>query len=302
MKILIIGGLGFIGTNLFKELKKRNYQITILDNYTIKNNLKFIKCKIIKNNLSDINKLKKIFINYDVILNLASQTGVIESLNKPIYSVKNNIITYANILESLKTSKCKVFMNASTAGAIYGNTSKISNEKSPTLPVSIYGLTKKFNEDYSKILSKNLKCRIIHLRFSNVFGPYSIHKKSLIHNSIIRALSNDVISIFGNGKQVRNFIFVEDLTKIIIKLFKAKSGTYNISSPKSNSINHYLKILNNINPNIKIKKRKFNDGEVKEVYVSNLKVMKELKLKKFHFTKFEDAIKKTFDWYQKNLN
>ena len=53
---------------------------------------------------------------------------------------------------------------------------------------------------------------------------------------------------------------------------------------------------------IKIKKRKFNDGEVKEVYVSNLKVMKELKLKKFHFTKFEDAIKKTFDWYQKNLN
>ncbi len=85
-------------------------------------------------------------------------------------------------------------------------------------------------------------------------------------------------------------------------MFKAKSGTYNISSPKSNSINHYLKILNNINPNIKIKKRKFNDGEVKEVYVSNLKVMKELKLKKFHFTKFEDAIKKTFDWYQKNLN
>ena len=165
MKILIIGGLGFIGTNLFKELKKRKYNITILDNYTVKNNLKFIKCKIIKNNLSDIKKLKKILKNYDIILNFAAQSGVLESMNNPIYSIKNNIVTYANIIESLKTSKCKLFMNASTAGAIYGETSKISNEKSISLPVSIYGLTKKFNEDFSKIISKNLKCKIIHLRF-----------------------------------------------------------------------------------------------------------------------------------------
>ena len=257
MKILIIGGLGFIGTNLFKELKKRKYNITILDNYTVKNNLKFIKCKIIKNNLSDIKKLKKILKNYDIILNFAAQSGVLESMNNPIYSIKNNIVTYANIIESLKTSKCKLFMNASTAGAIYGETSKISNEKSISLPVSIYGLTKKFNEDFSKIISKNLKCKIIHLRFSNVFGPYSRHKTSLIHNSIKKAISSDIINIFGDGRQTRNFIFVEDLSKIIIKLFKAKSGIYNICSPNSISVNYYLKILKKFFPKHKNCKKTF---------------------------------------------
>ena len=60
MKVLIIGGLGFIGTNLLKELEKKNHNVTILDNFNVKNNLKFIKCKIIKNNLSDLTQLKKI--------------------------------------------------------------------------------------------------------------------------------------------------------------------------------------------------------------------------------------------------
>ena len=60
MKVLIIGGLGFIGTNLLKELEKKNHNVTILDNFNVKNNLKFIKCKIIKNNLSDLTQLKKL--------------------------------------------------------------------------------------------------------------------------------------------------------------------------------------------------------------------------------------------------
>ena len=75
-------------------------------------------------------------------------------MNNPIYSIKNNIVTYANIIESLKTSKCKLFMNASTAGAIYGETSKISNEKSISLPVSIYGLTKNLMKIFRKLFQK----------------------------------------------------------------------------------------------------------------------------------------------------
>ena len=280
MKVLIIGGLGFIGTNLLKELEKKNHNVTILDNFNVKNNLKFIKCKIIKNNLSDLTQLKKIIKNYDIVLNLAAQSGVLESMKFPIYSIKNNIITYANIIEALKKSKCKLFMNASTSGAIYGETTKISNENSVTSPVSIYGLTKKFNEDFSKIFSRSLKCKIIHLRFSNVFGPYSYHKTSLIHNSIKKAINNDTINIYGDGKQTRNFIFSEDLSKIIIKLFKAKSGIYNISSPNSISVNYYINILKKIAPNVKIIKKPFNKGEVKNVLVSNYKIMKTLGLKK----------------------
>lgn len=301
MKIAIVGGAGFIGTNLYFYLKDKKHKVKIFDNLLIKKNLKYLSIKnIIKCDLLKKIDLEKKLKDFDIIINLAGQTGVVPSNLNPLESIKKNIIGFLNLIEVAKKSKIKTIINASTSGAIYGNSKKISNETDYSKPLSIYGLTKDFNEKMSKIISNKIK--IIHLRFSNVFGPYSIHKKSLIHNSITKALSNDIISIYGNGEQVRNFIFVEDLTKIIIKLFKAKSGIYNISSPKSNSINHYLKILNNINPNIKIKKKKFNDGEVKKVYVSNLKVMKELRLKKSHFTKFEDAIRKTFDWYQGNLN
>ena len=86
-------------------------------------------------------------------MNLAAQSGVLESMKFPIYSIKNNIRTYANIIEALKKSKCKLFMNASTSGNLWRNT-KISNENSVTSPVSIYGLTKnlmKIFQNFSKV-------------------------------------------------------------------------------------------------------------------------------------------------------
>ena len=125
-------------------------------------------------------------------------------------------------------------------------------------------------------------------------------KQVLSITQLKKAISSDIINIFGDGRQTRNFIFVEDLSKIIIKLFKAKSGIYNICSPNSISVNYYLKILKKFFPNIKIVKKPFNKGEVKNVFISNSKLMKTLVLKKNNFTKFDNAIYKTFKWYKNN--
>jgi len=297
MKIAIIGGLGFIGTNLYFFLNKGN-KVSIIDNYRVKANVKFLKkAKIIKGDIKNLNFLKKKLKNFDIIINLAAQTGILESNSNPIKSIKENIIGFSNILEASRINKIKTIINASTAGAIYGNTKKICDEKSPTNPISYYGLTKKFNEDQSLIYI-NRKLKIINLRFSNVYGEFSIHKKSLIHNAIKNIIYNKNININGDGTQIRDFIYVGDLVKIIKRSFKLKSGIYNVASGKSHSVNSFINILRNNQLEAKIIYKKKKKGEVEEVRINNKKIIKNLKIKKKFFLDFEKGVKKTFNWYK----
>jgi UDP-glucose 4-epimerase len=297
MKIAIIGGLGFIGTNLYFLLNK-NYKVTIFDNYKVKTNIKFLTtAKIIKGDIKNLNFLKKNLKSFDIVINLAAQTGVLESNNHPVESINNNIIGFYNILEISKINKIKTIINASTAGAIYGNTKKVCNERSPTNPISYYGLTKKFNEDQS-LIYKNQKLKIINLRFSNVYGEFSTHKKSLIHNTIKNIINNKNTNINGNGTQIRDFIYVGDLVKIIEKSFKLKSGIYNVASGKSQTINSFINILRNNEPKPKILYKKKKKGEVEVVKIDNKKILKSLKIKTKFFLDFDKGVKKTLNWYK----
>lgn len=303
MKIAIVGGLGFIGTNLYLKLKN-NHEIKIIDNFKIKNNLDyFSKNSVIKCDITEYQKIKKIIPNFDIIINLAGQTGVLDSDLNPWYTISNNIVGFLNIIRSVKESKKQIkIINASTAGAIYGSSKKICNENSITNPMSYYGLSKKFNEEQSIIATNAYNAEIINLRFSNVYGEYSLHKKSLIHSSIQNFLKKKNMYVYGNGEQTRDFIYVGDLVNIIIQSFKFESGIYNIASGKSYSVNHFLNILkkNHFLPDVKNLKK--NSNEVNHVKISNKKILKLMEKKKFKFTSFAIGVKKTIFWYQKQFS
>ena len=301
MRIAIIGGLGFIGTNLYKYLKKKKLYVKILDNLKIKNNYKYInKRDIIYCDTRNLPILEKKLINFEFIVNLAGQTGVLESDQKPNYCISQNIVGFSNILNVVKKRNKKItIINASTGGAIYGDNTKFSTEESKKFPISYYGLTKKFNEDLSNVFFKLYKIETINLRFSNVYGEYSFHKKSFIHNCIKNILSNKKTKVFGDGKQTRDFIYVQDLVKLIYRSFKLNHGSYNIASGKSFSVNQILKIMINIKKNFKYIYTKKNLTEVKDVKISNSKIKKILKLRNNFFTPLNKGIYKTLDWYQK---
>ena len=301
MKIAILGGLGFIGTNLYKELSKYN-KVIILDNFSIKDNLKHHKnSKICKCDIMNLKSIIKHTKNIDILINLAAQTGVLESNIYPEKSINLNIIGTLNILKACKQNKVKHFINASTAGAIYGNTS-FANEKSRTEPISFYGLTKKFSEDQIKIFLNQSKTINTNLRFSNVYGPYSYHKTSLIHNSIKNSLSGNKQIIFGNGKQTRDFIYVKDLVKLISIICKKKiPGTFNIASGKSYNIDYILNVFIKKNNKFNFKKIQKKVGEVETVKLNNKKLLKKLKIKKRFFTLLKNGLIETYEWYNKNL-
>lgn len=300
MQIAIVGGAGFIGTNLYFYLKNKKIDVKVFDNFLIKDNLKFIsKRDLIRCDILNRKDLFKKIKHFKVVINLAGQTGVVPSNQYPIISIKKNILGFLNLLEACKFNNIKTLINASTGGAIYGDSKKISNENDTTSPLSIYGLTKDFNEKMSKILSGNIK--VIHLRFSNVYGPYSLHKKSLIHNSIKSKITNKNLIINGNGYSQRDFIYVNDLCKIIYKLKNLNSGIYNIASGKSYSIKNIIDYFKKLDfcPNIKFKKS--NKGEVKIVRLSNNKIKKKLKLNVKFFTKIYFGLEKTVIWYKQYL-
>lgn len=300
MKIAIVGGAGFIGTNLYFYLKDKKHKVKIFDNLLIKKNLKYLSIKnIIKCDLLKKIDLEKKLKDFDIIINLAGQTGVVPSNLNPLESIKKNIIGFLNLIEVAKKSKIKTIINASTSGAIYGNSKKISNETDYSKPLSIYGLTKDFNEKMSKIISNKIK--IIHLRFSNVYGPYSIHKKSLIHNAIKSNILDKKLVINGDGKSKRDFIYVNDVCRIIYKLIKSESDVYNVATGKSYSIKNILKILkkNKNCPNTIYSKS--NKGEVRTVKISNNKIKRKLKINQNFFTRLDIGINKTFTWYKSNF-
>ena len=300
MKIAIVGGAGFIGTNLYFYLKKKKHRTKILDNLLIKGNLRYLPNKdIIKCDLLKKNQLKKKLKDFDIIINLAGQTGVIQSNLNPLESIKKNIIGFLNLIEIVKKSKVRTIINASTGGAIYGDTKKVSAESDYSKPLSIYGLTKDFNEKMSKIIADEKK--IIHLRFSNVYGPYSLHKMSLIHNAIKSNMLGERLKINGDGKSKRDFIYVEDVCKIIYKLIKSKSDIYNVATGKSYSILNILNILkkNNNCPNIFYTTS--NKNEVRTVTISNKKIKNKLNVNNKFFTKVDIGINKTISWYKNNF-
>ena len=132
-----------------------------MDNFEISNNLKYYKnLKIYRCDLLKLDSIIKHTKKVDVLINLAAQTGVLESNIFPEKSINLNILGTLNVLKACKKNKIKHFVNASTAGAIYGNTN-FANENSLSEPLSFYGLTKKFSEDQIKIFINDSKLKTL---------------------------------------------------------------------------------------------------------------------------------------------
>ena len=302
LTIGLLGGLGFVGTNLKLHLEKnKKFKIKVFDNYEIKSNLKYHKSarKIDFTNYKDAKKLK----NLDVIIILAAQTGVNESNLYPDISIKKNIYAVSNVMRSAYLNNIKKVIFASTAGAIYGNLNKKFIEESNKDPESYYGLTKDIGERIVYYHTKKHKINSIILRFSNLYGPYSSHKTNLIHNLIKNKINNKTTNIYGDGNQTRDFIYIKDVCKIIEKMllnFRKFEGTLNISGGNSLSVKQIINTISKIDNNkLKIKYCPKKENEIYKTSISNRKLLKKINYpRKFHFSKLQNALFETFNWYK----
>ena len=273
MKILITGGMGFIGLYLVDYLLKKDNEITVLDNFSNSNkslikrirnkNLKIIEGDIRKND-DILNSIK----NQEIVVHLAAKISVDESIENPNETFDVNVNGTKNILEACKKNNIKKLIVASSA-AVYGeNTSQIKlKEISKTNPISPYGESKLLMENEIKkfqLKNTNLKCII--LRFFNIFGNGQSSEYAGVITKFIEKISkNESIEIFGNGLQERDFISIYDVIESIFNaMMNGTNGTYNIGSGKTITINDLAKVIISLSKkNIKISHLSPKKGDIK---------------------------------------
>jgi len=285
MKIFVTGGAGFVGKYLVISLLKKNHKVTIFDTST----QKMLKVKKITKNLTivkgDIQKfsdLQKASFNSDLVVHLAAQISVNDSIKNPHITNAINVTGTLNILQACVANKISKIIVASTA-AVYGVTKNISvNEKHTTNPISPYGVSKLAMEKYVQSFTHSNKLDAICLRFFNIYGDgQSTEYAGVISKFIERLNKNKPLEIFGAGTQTRDFVSIDDVVQAIeksIKNLKGKRGNvYNIASGKSISIKELAKTLISISKkDVKITYRKARVGDLKYSRASIKLARKEL--------------------------
>ena len=305
-KILVVGGSGFIGTNILRMIdKKKNFISATI--YKSRKHKKIKNVKYFKGNLKNINFCRKITKSVDVVIMCAAvSSGAFVMQNNPSFHVDDNIIMNLNILKASAENKIKKFIFISSS-TVYPISKNAMSEKD----VSYSLFEKYFNVGWMKIFSEKLcemykKKMIINIvRPANLYGPHD--KFDPVRSKVIPALirkfeKKNTIEVWGTGKDIKDFIYIDDFVQNLLKVLENvnRFEILNISSSKSVSLIKIISILKKIYSKKKIKIifnknkptmipfRKISNKKIKGVINYQLNVS------------LENGLKKTKEWYKKN--
>jgi nucleoside-diphosphate-sugar epimerase len=298
MKILVTGGAGFIGSNLVDKLISEGYKIFVIDNLSSgkKENLNK-KAIFYKTDICHLDKILPLFKGIDYVFHLAANPRVIFSVENPIESHKVNVNGTLNVLYASYKNKVKRLIFASSS-AVYGDIKKLPLKENMTpKPVSPYGLHKLIGEYYCKLFSNLYNLETVCLRYFNVYGPRMDPNGpyALVIGKFLKLVKeNKPLTIYGDGKQTRDFIYVDDVVKANILAMKSKKvgegEVINICSGKNYSINYIAKLIGG--KKIYLPARK---GEMKHTLGDNSLAKKLLNWKPE--ISLDEGIKKLFHYY-----
>ncbi len=316
---LITGVAGFIGSNILEELLKLDQKVIGIDNFSTgnSNNLKEIESIVgkkkwknfnfINGDISNVKTCRKIIKNVDIVLHQAARGSIPKSTKDPIATNKDNITGFINILTASKENKIKSFVYASSS-SVYGDSKKLPKIEVRTGKVlSNYALTKKVNEEYSRIFYQLYNYKTIGLRYFNVFGKRQNPNgdyAAVIPRWIKKVINNEKIIIYGDGKTSRDFCPIANVVQANIlagiNQLKNKNYIFNVGtgsriSLKKLSFNIYklLKVKKNSK---KIDYKNFRKGDIKHS-LSNINHIKKILGYKPNVS-FENGLKSTIDWFK----
>jgi UDP-glucose 4-epimerase len=214
--VLITGGAGFIGSSLARLLVDRGSSVRILDDLSIGRRayLDGVPHELIEAPLSDATAVHDATVGIDAVVHLAARAGIPDSVADPIGTLNANVVQLVGVLDAARRSGVRRFVFASSNAAA-GNHEPPADERDLPHPVSPYGASKLAGEAYCQAYAATFGMAACALRFSNAYGPRSLHKKSVVASWLRTALRGQPITVDGDGEQTRDFVYVDDLAAAI---------------------------------------------------------------------------------------
>lgn len=302
MRITVTGGAGFIGSHLVDRLIEDGHTVQVIDNlYTGNKEFVHSKAQFVELDIRDP-KLYSVLEEFrpDYIFHEAAQTEVSTSMSDPMLDCDINLMGLINLLNAAVKVDVKKFLMPSSA-AVYGNLDTLPlNEEMIGNPSSFYGLTKLTTEHYLRIYHEAFGLPYICYRYSNVFGPrqgnggeggvISIFAKAIVQGS--------PIIIYGDGKQTRDFIYVDDVVEAnILGMQHQVTGIYNVSTGISSSVNLLVDEFRNISgKDIEVVYDKPRLGDIRDSVLATDKSEKELLFTAKY--NLHDGLIKTYEYFK----
>lgn len=268
-KYVITGGAGFIGSHIAEHLSNEGHQVLILDSLRtgFEQNLNGLNVEFVKGDIRDENLVNEVISGASGVFHLAALVSVPESLLKIKECIEINTIGTINVLEAAKNNTdCKVVL--STSAANYGNNPVLPKvETMFPEPMTPYAITKLDGEYYLKMYLDQYQVPTASLRYFNVFGPRQNPESAYaaaVPIFINKALQNEPITIYGDGLQTRDFIYVKDVVKANILASQKGNETYNVALGHSTSVLELAeKIIKITNSKSQIKFLDERPGDIK---------------------------------------
>ena len=296
-KILVTGCAGFIGSHLSEALIKKGYKVIGVDNlsngkltniqlFKKNKNFNFLRCDV-----GDKEKLSEILSHVDVVYHLAALADIVPSIKNPDVYFNSNVNSTFNLIRSCEKKKIKKIIYAASSSC-YGIPKKYpTSESCPVLPQYPYALTKRLGEQIIFHFGELYKIPVVSLRLFNVYGPRA--RTSGTYGAVFgvflaQKLANKPFTVVGDGKQTRDFTFVEDVVSAFIEMLddRINNEIFNVGSGQTHSINSLIKLLGK-NKIVKIPKR---PGEPDCTFADISKILKKTKWKPK--ISFKDGINK----------
>ena len=274
-RVLVTGGAGFIGSQLVESLVKAGATVTVYDNFSsgLHENLTAVAkdVQVIEGDILDHERMAPVFRGMDIVSHQAAQLEITRAVEDPIEDLTTNTIGTLNVLNACVANGVPRVILASSAGT-YGQAQSIPQDEDthPTNPNWPYGVSKLATEKYAAIYQEMHGISITSLRYAIVYGPREWYGRVLTI-FLKRALEGKSLVVFGDGKQTRDFVFVEDVVahhKRCIERDAASGQVFNISTAVGTDINALAELVREVTgqPDLPILHEDVAEGEVSKHY------------------------------------
>jgi UDP-glucose 4-epimerase len=298
--VLITGGAGFIGRHLADYLTRHDdVAVTVIDNESLgdRKHLDLSKVRFIAGDLRHREELRSALAGQDVVVHLAADTRVIESVADPAHNFESNVVGSFNLLELSRELGIGRIVAASTGGAILGDVEPPVHEGMAPQPTSPYGASKLMLEGYLSAYASSYGMSTCALRFSNIYGPRSFHKGSVVAHFYKQILSGDKLVVYGDGSQTRDFLYVGDLVEAIWTAAQSDAqGAYQLGSGTPTTVNRLLELMREATGlELEAVYQDFRAGEVRDTWCAIQKAQAD-----FGFdpaTSLENGLRRTWEWF-----